>query len=179
MTTRQIEPWAAQAREDLHELADELVGDAIERVEYLTSAPAADFLDLSGAGVHGDADTVVVTLASGAILHLAWTQSGPNEGLSVSLGDRRADHGELLDLVDVSGESGWLDLLGRPVSGIRASWQVPNEGCPETLWALSFELDEDDGATVALGELQGGAPTYMPDSLVVVFGRVAGIAYAP
>ncbi len=178
MTAQTIEGWAADARAALDGLADELVGDSMGRVEYLVSAPVAGFLDLSG-DVHGDVDTVIVTLASGRTLELAWAQSGMNEGLSVALGQRRADHTDLLDLVGVSGERGWQGLLGRPIVRIRSSWQVPNEGCPETLWALSLELDEQGSATVALGELRDGAPTYIPDSLVVVFGHTAGTAYAP
>jgi hypothetical protein len=65
------------------------------------------------------------------------------------------------------------------VNEVAVAWQVPNDGCPNTLWAVRLSLSEGSTIVVALGEIEGDIVQYQPDALVVLFDEAAARAYQP
>ena len=107
---------------------------------------------------------------------VSWAMDGLVEGI-----DLRIRRTALLesDETDVTATLNWRSLVNRVVEGAAAAWHVPNEGCPETLWAVRLSLGEGSAIAVALGEVETGTIQYQPDALVVLFDEKAAPDYQP
>jgi hypothetical protein len=55
--------------------------------------------------------------------------------------------------------------------GFRSSTHNPAFSEVKCLWALTLLFEDAEPVSVALGELVCGAPSYLPDSLVVLVGQ--------
>ena len=69
--------------------------------------------------------------------------------------------------------------MDRVIEEVAAAWHVPNEGCPDTIWAVRLSLSEGATIVVALGEVEDEVAQYQPDALLVIFGETAARAYQP
>ncbi|WP_253890908.1 hypothetical protein [Actinokineospora diospyrosa] len=124
-------------------------------------------------------DTAAVfLLVGGDVLEVRWEMRGLNEWLGVGLfiaGDLPASDPD--DFVDVSGLPEWHPLLGVPIVGAARSSHVPNEGCPDEVWALRLDFSSGASAVLALGEMVDGHLGYLPDSLVAIFDEAEARNY--
>jgi hypothetical protein len=57
------------------------------------------------------------------------------------------------------------------------AFHVPNEGCPEALWAMRLDFSGGRSAVVALGEMAGDSLGYLPDGLVAIFDEAEAREY--
>jgi hypothetical protein len=72
----------------------------------------------------------------------------------------------------------WNHLLGARVAGQRVAMQDTMWG-PQP-WSTRLDFDTGDSLVVCLGELTAaGAPTYLPDSLLVTGSQPHATAYRP
>jgi hypothetical protein len=79
--------------------------------------------------------------------------------------------------IDLSARPGWEACVGEELISVRASQHrpVPTQG--DCLWALALTFRNAASVAVALGELADDIPSYLPDSLVVLFGQEAAESY--
>lgn len=109
-----------------------------------------------------------------AVIVTSWAMEGLTEGIDVSL-----DHDALPNATNVQGTPRWRPFVGQTLQEAAASWHVPNEGCPVTLWAIRLTFTHASSVSIALGEIEDGDVQYQPDALLVLFGESAARAYRP
>lgn len=79
--------------------------------------------------------------------------------------------------IDLSAQPGWEDCVGEELISVRASQYRPDPAQGDCLWALALTFRNTASVAVALGELVDDIPSYLPDSLVVLFGKEAAEGY--
>lgn len=121
---------------------------------------------------------VTLLLDDGRSAVVSWAMDGLVEGIDLRI---RRSSGTVLEIdeADVTGTLEWRCLVDHVIEEVAAAWHVPNEGCPETLWAVRLSLSEGSTIAVALGEVETDIVQYQPDALVVLFDETAARAYQP
>lgn len=155
-----------------------VVGSRIVDVRYILPA-GAQWPDGRVEGLVHEVDQgVELVKADGSVLALLWEQRGWEEFLAIVPMSVSGSWAEgLIDVLSVSGTPEWMDILGRTIHGVGVAWHIPNADCPKSVWAIRIEVDGGSSFAIALGEIHEGAPTYLPDSIVVLFGREAAESY--
>lgn len=77
----------------------------------------------------------------------------------------------------VSANARWSDFLGLKLCDYRTTYQHVESG--REPWAFLLNFDGGLRLLIALGELNNGGPTYLPDSLVVTADALVATAYKP
>lgn len=154
-----------------------LVGAHLSAVTY-RYLPPADESGYAGGGDGVDADLAAIVLDLGDRGHrtITWAMNGELHGIAI-LTDDEAYSDLVAKSVDASSREAWRDRIDGTIISIGAAWQVSGEGCPESLWAMRFDL-RAGSVVVALGT-DYPEIGYMPDELVVVYGPVRARAYRP
>lgn len=151
----------------------EVIGAQVVGVRYLVPG-GAQWPDGRADGfVHEIDHGVELMLSDDHVLCMQWQMDGENEYLRVSLRSptHETSDNTLIDAIDVSSAPEWTSLLGGSISSIRISWHIANTGCPRSVWAIRFDVETGASFVVALGEVRDGVPTYLPDSVLVIFDR--------
>lgn len=154
-----------------------VVGHSLSRVSYWVLPPAPQLADLDSSGLH-EVDSVELAFDSGQVVRIRWAMAGSDEGIALEVDPDPLVAGGL-ETVDVGRSSRWSAMLAHPVTQMRGAWHVSTENGKELLWAVSFRNTSGGELTVALGEVQNGAATYLPDSLVVLFSSEMAGEYEP
>ncbi|MEH3052631.1 MAG: hypothetical protein PGN13_01290 [Patulibacter minatonensis] len=110
---------------------------------------------------------------------VAWAEPGQSEALLVGAGRIEALRPIHMELTrrDRSADHPWSQAVNNTIVDVGARWQIAEDGVPPTPWMLRFTFARV-GLVVALGELTGNGPTYMPDELVATFDRQAANGYS-
>lgn len=172
-----VEPLSISERATLERAQSAIVGQSITSVRYWVLPPAPLPADLEVDRIH-EVDSVELGFGAGSLVRIRWAMAGADEGITFDVGPEPLEDGGLV-VVDVSRTGRWGGLLGQPVTQLRAAWQVPSENSPEMLWAVSFRTAGGGEVSIALGEVRDGTPTYLPDSMVVIFSSAKAGAYQP
>jgi hypothetical protein len=154
-----------------------LMREPLRAVRYLVPSgwrdPAWDH-----GGPHQAEHGVELENRAGTTMALLWEMEGTSEYLSARLAvGPQEPPTELVEALDVSDRPAWQPYLGERFTQAGAAWHVPAEGEPRQLWAVRLGAPQRPAVTVALGELRGVRPTYLPDSVVVLFGQEQAEAY--
>jgi hypothetical protein len=121
---------------------------------------------------------VTIILDDGMSAVVSWAMDGLVEGIDLRI--RRSAGTTLeIDETDVTATPQWRSLVDHVIDEVAAAWHVPNEGCPDTLWAVRLSLSEGFTIAFALGEVEADVVQYQPDALVVLFDETAARAYEP
>ena len=175
-----IEPATLHRSDDprLSAISAALVGERLVAARY--AVPAG--VSWEGYGglehVHEVDMGVELVTESGLVLGLSWSTPGREEGLSLAL-DRAGEcpSNELIDLVDVSGQSEWSRVLGRLVEVVGVSFHVHADDSSIRPWAFRIGASGGTSVTVALGEVSDNVLRYMPDNIVVIFDEAVAREY--
>ncbi|MEV1129774.1 hypothetical protein [Agromyces sp. NPDC049794] len=166
-----VQPWGADVDDAF--LADVLspaLGEPISAVFYEVPAGGHWPDGHRSLRVHEVDQSVWIRLGSNSWLVFSWAMDGLREGLAVELTvSGMPDSIANGDLLDVSSIPDWMSQLGGSIVGIAVTWHVPNEGCPEMPWSFRLDLSNGSSVVIALGEADGSAFAYSPDSLLVFF----------
>ena len=121
---------------------------------------------------------VTIMLDDGTSAVVSWAMDGLVEGIDLRI---RRSSGTVLEIdeTDVTTTPEWRSLVDQVIVEVAVSWHVPNEGCPDTLWAVRLSLSEGSTIALALGEVEADIVQYQPDALVVLFDEMAARAYQP
>jgi hypothetical protein len=149
-------------------LRDSVVGAKVAKVRYFPLEtppwPESRRLDFVHDAEHG----VEIELGNKKVINVLWAQQGYDEGLAVHVRSVGEEPVETLRSVGVERTGEWRGLVGGKISGIRAAWSIPNEGCAEMLWALELRV-RAARVTIALGATTESEVSYMPDEVIVIF----------
>lgn len=154
--------------------------DLVDRVEGRTLV-GITYVGLPWDSGPSDTDSVdvvnraVVLDFDGVRLAVRWDLRPPIECLVVENFDPSSTKAPLTTTRDVSHR--WRSVIGGALIAHDWGWQEVESG--REAWALSLRLGNAQTLFVALGELIDGAPTYMPDSLVVTASERIARAYRP
>jgi hypothetical protein len=157
------------------------VGSRIVDVRYLLLA-GAQWPDGRVVGLVHEVDHgVELVMADGSVLALHWEMQGWCHFLAIvpmSVSGSLGPEG-LIDALSVSEAPEWVGILGRTIHGVEVAWHISSTGagCPRSVWAVRIDLDGGSSFVIALGEIQEGAPTYLPDSIVVIFDKDVAASY--
>jgi hypothetical protein len=168
-------PWPTtdEERQILDLEIRSVLENAFVRAAYLeppathVAEPAADAeFDVAGVGLE-------LTASDGSVFSTVWQMEGYNEGLSFGPGDGESRHWrDELRRRDVTDLPQWQPFLGIQITDVHVGWHVPNEGCPEAVWAIRLEFEGGRNLLVALGHADGaGGIKYLPDQVVIVFDQ--------
>ena len=156
-----------------------VVGSRMVAVRYLLSS-GAQWPDVRVVGsVHEVDHGVELVMADGSVLALHWEMQEYDEFLAIapmSVAGSLGPEG-LIDALSVSAAPEWVGILGRTITGVGVAWHIPNAGCPRSVWAARIDLDGGSSFVIALGEIQEGAPTYHPTSIVILFDQAVAASY--
>jgi hypothetical protein len=162
---------------ELERVRGAISGRSLSKVRYRALSPAPRLADLEAGAVH-EVDSVQIELDSGIVLWIQWAMAGTDEGLHLEVDPEPwEDAGR--EEVDVGMTTQWAALLGQPIMQMRAAWHVSSDNGQELLWATSFRTTAGGEVSIALGEVQDRGPTYLPDSLVVIFSSAKARQYQP
>lgn len=106
---------------------------------------------------------------------ISWQMENEMECLNVRSQDVGGVIAHYSKIIDMSSHPGWEACVGEELISIRISQHRPVS--IDCLWALVFVFRNDASVAVALGELVDDMPSYLPDSLVVMFGQEAAESY--
>lgn len=164
--------------EELLGLLRSVVGSRISSVSYIVPSGEQWPDGREDGPIHEVDHGVELKLINGVILSVHWEMQGENEFLAVSsasLDD--GSIGSLIGAIDVSGLPEWPSITGLTVRGLGIAWHRANPGCPDSAWALRFDLDDKISFVIALGEIREGIPSYLPDSVLVLFEKEDAESY--
>ena len=170
-------PLSVRERSGLERVRNAVVGRSMSRVCYWVLQPAPPLADLDVDRVH-EVDSIEIGLDSGEVVRIRWAMAGSDEGLALEV-DPDPLEAPGLEMIEVGTSSRWSAMLGHPVTQMRGAWHVSTENGEELLWAVSFRDAAGGELTVALGEVQDGVASYLPDSLVVLFSSAEAGEYEP
>jgi len=177
MTPERSRPITAQERSWLDEWAQALTGRQLAGVRY-RSAPCSRWPDGSSLSEIHEVDMdVILVLNDGNTAVISWAMDGLVEGLGLQIWTDSDAMTLRNDQTEVSATPEWRPLVGETVDAVGGAWHVPNEGCPDTLWAIRLSLSGGSSVAVGLGEVEDDVVQYQPDALVVLFGEAAARRY--
>lgn len=147
-----------------------LLREPLRAVRYLV--PCGEFCpQWHQGGPHEVEHGVELENQAGTTLALLWQMDNHSQYLSARLADGpQQPPTELIEAVDVSDLPAWQPYLGVQLSRAGASWHIPWNCEDSHLWSVRLG-GPDQAFTIALGELRASQPTYLPDSVVVLFGQ--------
>jgi hypothetical protein len=155
-----------------------LKGRRIVGVRY-RNAPGSGWPDGNASDAVHEVDMdVVIALDNESAAVISWAMNGLVEGLDLQI-QRNSATDVRDDETDVAANPHWRPVVGRTVDEVASAWHVPNEGCPETLWAVRLSLSGGSSVVIGLGEVEDGIVQYQPDALVVLFDEAVARAYQP
>jgi len=105
---------------------------------------------------------------------LKWDLDPPSEQLTI-LWDEIPLPGPLIRRVDVSKR--WGPFLDETL--LTATWAQHETGDGWQPWAVTLAFSNGSELVVALGEMIGGSPSYLPDSLIITASREISRSYQP
>jgi hypothetical protein len=157
-------------------IRDAVVGTRLENVQYrqtrhsgLAAVPEGNLHEV-------DLD-VVLRLSTGTV-DLTWERDNLIEGLAIDFPFVHAKAADNEILVPANASDQWRRRIGDRIGNVHFGWQVSEENCPESLWSLRLSFETGASVVFALGELDsGGAPTYHPDAIVVLFDERTARSY--
>lgn len=174
MNPKRSQPITFNAQDRLRAWASALTGRRIVGARY-RSVPGSGWLDERSAKSMHEVDMDVrLLLDDGTSAVVSWAMAGLVEGIDLRIEQNRDD-----DEIDVTDTPEWRSFVDHVIEGVAAAWHVPNEGCPDTLWAVRLSLSERCAIAVGLGRVEADVAQYQPDALVVLFGETAARAYRP
>jgi len=178
MTQAPAQPIVIAERGRLKEWSLALSNRQIVGVRY-RNAPGSSWPDGNSADAMHEVDMdVMVMLDDGNVAVVSWAMAGLVEGIDLRI-RREAEPSLEFGETDVTASPEWRARLRRAIKEVAVAWHVPNEGCPDTLWAVRFSLSNGPPVTIALGKVEADVVQYQPDALVVLFDEVAARAYQP
>ncbi len=178
MSRERSRPITVHEPDRLREWTRELRGRHVVGARY-RNAPGSSWPDGNSAEAIHEVDMdVAIMLDNGASAVVSWSMDGLVEGIDLEIRQNSGTTPELEE-TDVTSTPEWQSLVNQVVNEVAVAWQVPNDGCPNTLWAVRLSLSEGSTIVVALGEIEGDIVQYQPDALVVLFDEAAARAYQP
>jgi hypothetical protein len=177
MTQGRSKPITSEERPRFREWVAAVTGRRLTSVFY-RNLPGARWPDGNASEeIHEVEMDVVIGLDDGRSAAISWAMDGYIEGLGLVI-ERSSSPAALHDGdTDVTTTTRWRDLVGRSVDAVEGAWHVPNDGCPDTLWAVQLSLTGPTSVTIALGEVRDDIVRYQPDALVVLFHDAAARDY--
>jgi hypothetical protein len=178
MSLEHRQPITIVEQDRLRGWARALTGRRVVGVRY-RSAPGSSWPDGNSAETVHEVDMeVTIMLDDGTSAVVSWAMDGVVEGIDLRICRSLGTVLEV-DESDVTATPEWRTLVDHVVDEVAAAWHVPNEGCPETVWAVRLSLSEGSTIAIALGEVEADVVQYQPDALVVLFDETAARAYQP
>lgn len=132
----------------------------------------------SAEAIHEVDMDVTIMLDDGTSAVVSWAMDGVLEGVDLRISRSLGTELEI-DSTDVTATPEWRSLVNHVIDEVGAAWHVPNEGCPDIVWAVRLSLSDGSAVTIALGEVETDIVQYQPDALVVLFHEAAARAYQP
>lgn len=108
---------------------------------------------------------------------ISWLMENEIECLNVRSRGVAAVIPDYSKTIDLSARPGWEACVGGELISVRTSRHRPVPAQGDCLWALALTFRNAASVAVALGELVDDIPSYLPDSLVVIFGQEAAESY--
>lgn len=121
---------------------------------------------------------VTIMLDNGTAAVVSWAMDGLVEGIDLRT-QEQSTTSLGTDETDATTTQAWRRFADQTIRQVGVAWHVPNEGCPETLWAVRLSFSGGAAIAVALGQVEADSVQYQPDALVVLFGETAARAYRP
>jgi hypothetical protein len=178
--TDMIAPWPVTeaGRREFERSVRAMLGHTVQGARYLFPA-SSDHIERRHFAGFDEVDMGVELLtAAGGVFSVFWHMEGFNEGLAVARGTPAPLADRHVTGLTVSDTVEWRRIRGSPVTAVGLAWHVPNENCPEAVWALRLMLGDALSLVIALGEAHEVRQiTYMPDSLVVIFDEAVARNY--
>lgn len=153
-----------------------MVGHRMAHVCYKGSIDTPHGVDQGDPLVVHEVDQAVVISTESATMVLEWCIRDYSEFLNVVASPTEGAAAAVTDIHDVASLPPWSSLVGSVIVGFGVATQQSEEGY-ELLWAIRINFDNGASAVVALGELQGMAPNYQPDNLLVIFDPEVAQSY--
>jgi hypothetical protein len=178
MSQEHSKPITIHEQDQLRAWAQTLIGRRVVGVRY-RSAPGSNWPDGNSADTIHEVDMdITIMLDDGTSAVVSWAMDGLVEGIDLRI---RRNSGRMLEIdeTDVTATPEWRGLVDQVIKEVAAAWHVPNEGCPDTLWAVRLSLSEGSTIAFALGEVETDIVQYQPDALIVLFDETAARAYQP
>jgi hypothetical protein len=171
-------PSSYGGNEELRNLLSHVVGSQIVSVSYLIPSGVQWSDGREDGRIHEVDHGVELALSNGLRLAVYWEMEGEDEYLSISATSLASGSDDnLIDAVDVSDVPKWSSKIGRTIRSLGIAWHVANLNCPNSVWALRFDLEDHSSFVISLGEIRNGAPTYLPDSVLVLFEKEDAESY--
>jgi hypothetical protein len=178
MSSAHTHPITIVEQDRLRGWARALTGRRIVGVRY-RSAPGSSWPDGDWSEAIHEVDMdVTIILDDGTSAVVSWAMDGLLEGIDLRI-CRSAGTELEIDETDVTGTPEWRSIVDHVIDEVAAAWHVPNEGCPDTVWAVRLSFSEGFTIAVALGEAETDVVQYQPDALVVLFDEGAARVYQP
>lgn len=120
--------------------------------------------------VHEIDMAIRLSLVNGHEVLVRWEMQGLNEGLGFGLfTDSRAELLNAVEFINISATPEWRSCSEASITQVAGAFHVPNEGCPEALWAIRLNFANDASVVIALGEMSSDRLAYLPDGIVAIF----------
>jgi hypothetical protein len=153
-----------------------LRGQRLNRVRYVV-LPESPGLEMRPSESWDEVEYAVELIFDDMSVIISWLMENEIECLNVRSGSVAAVIPDYSKTIDLSARPGWEACVGEELISVRVSRHrpVPTQG--DCLWALALTFRNATSVAVALGELVDDIPSYLPDSLVVLFGQQAAQSY--
>lgn len=158
-----------------HHTLSGLRGKRLDLVRYvvLPESPEPEMRPSAG---WDEVEYAIELVFDGVPIAISWQMENEMECLSVRP-QSAGDVAHYSKIIDLSAHPGWEACVGEELISIRVSQYRPASTQDDCLWALAFIFRNAVSIAVALGELVDDMPSYLPDSLVVLFGQEAAESY--
>ena len=157
-------------------VGDGLLGKRLGLVRYVV-LPESPESAMRASASRDEVEYAIELVFDSQPVAISWQMDNEMECLSVrshGVEDVISDYSKI---IDVSVQSGWGACVGEELISVRISRHSPVSAEDNCLWAVALSFGNAASVTVALGELVAGMPSYLPDSLVVLFGKDAAESY--
>ena len=162
---------------DPSEILQGLVGRQVVEVRYHVPVGVAAG-GVSDSGMVDDVEQAIdLMVDDGSVVRAQWEMRGELEFLSVVRASGTDLIGSFVDTVDVSGGDSWGRILGRTVSGVGVAWHASGSEELRAPFAIRLDFHGATSVVIALGELVGGVPSYLPDGVLVIFDETVAANY--
>ena len=145
------------------------IGQGLWKVEY----ELLFFEEFPSASAVIDDVAMAVRLiwADGAVIRIGWRNPAYWEDEGLLFDGAQAENAACVDV-----STRWSSCVGARLDSV-----VVSRSLAETrrIWAMNFDFDNDNHLVIALGELDEGMPSYMPDNLIVTDSEAIARAYWP
>jgi hypothetical protein len=153
-----------------------LRGQRLNRVRYVV-LPESPGPEMRASESWDEVEYAVELVFDGMSVVISWQMENEIECLTVRPRGVVPVIPDYSKTIDLSAQSGWEACVGEELISVRASQHRPDPAQGDCLWALALTFRNAASVAVALGELVDDIPSYLPDSLVVLFGKEAAEGY--